>query len=196
MYAFAEYFTTCPSKVALHIRVGINSVDNFRGQIESFSVALYDFDHSHALFVVFEPARIQFVERALTVMTERRMSQIVSQSDSLGQILVQPHGSGDSPRYLRDLKRVSQPRPVMVGFRDKKYLRLMFKPPERVAVYNSVTVALGFRADLQGVSPAFALCHSLAAFSHSSRFFVFHCYFSGQAHKTTPVSLQISASLI
>ena len=57
---------------------------------------------------------------------ERRMTDIVSQSQSLGKILVQSKHPRDRPRNLRDLNRVGEPVAEMIRRAGREHLHLIF----------------------------------------------------------------------
>ena len=60
-------------------------------------------------------------------MSERRMSEIMSQRDRLRQGFIHPKRLCDRPGDLGDLQRVRQPRAVVVAFRGQKDLCLVFQ---------------------------------------------------------------------
>jgi hypothetical protein len=84
----------------------------------------------------------KFPQNALPGMPERGMPEIMSQCDSLSQILIQAQGARDRPGNLRDLQRVSQARPRVIALRKGENLRLVFQAAEGFAVYYSVAVTL------------------------------------------------------
>jgi hypothetical protein len=75
-------------------------------------------------------------------MTKRGVPKVMSERDSLRQILVQPERARDGAGNLRDLKRVSQARPGVVALWKRKNLGLVFQAAEGFAVYDSVAIAL------------------------------------------------------
>ena len=81
-------------------------------------------------------------------MTKRSVPQIMPQRDSFYEILIQPERLGDSPRILRHLQRMCQTGPVMVSFRKKKDLCLLFQTPKCLAVQDPGPVSLKDRADI------------------------------------------------
>src|SRR5258706_5744445 len=81
-------------------------------------------------------------------MAERCVAQVVTERDGFGQLLVQPQHFGDRARNLRDLERMREPRPVVIAGRREKHLRLVLQPPKRLAVDDSIAVALKRRPDV------------------------------------------------
>ena len=102
------------------------------------------------LLVVTEPAPEALVEgavkRVLAGVTEGRMAHVVTEPDRLGEILVEPQGTGDTARDPGRLERVRHPRAVVVARRVDEDLRLPLEPPERLRVQDPVAVALERRA--------------------------------------------------
>ena len=88
----------------------------------------------------------RLVERGLPRVPERRVPEIVSERDRLGQVLVERERTRDRAGYLRDLERVRHARAVVVAFRGQEDLRLVREPPKRLAVDDAVPVPLILRA--------------------------------------------------
>jgi len=57
------------------------------------------------------------VEDGLPDVPERRMAEVVPESDRLREVLVERQCAGHRPGDLRDLERVGQPRAVVVALR-------------------------------------------------------------------------------
>ena len=110
-------------------------------------VVLEDVDDAEALLVVLEAARDQRLQDALAGVAERRVPEIVSERDRLGQLFVQPQHLRDAAGDLRHLERVREPGPVVIPLRREEDLRLVLQPAERLAVDHPVAVALERRAD-------------------------------------------------
>ena len=115
-------------------------------EIQPASVLFETVHHAQALRSVMEAGQAVLarepVQHALAHVAERCVAEVVAQRYRLRQILVEPQRARDSPRNLRNLERMRQPRPVMVALRKKKDLSLIFEPAERFAVDNPVPVAL------------------------------------------------------
>ena len=79
-------------------------------------------------------------------MAERRMPEVVAKADRLDEILVERQRPCDRPGDLRDLKRVREPRAVMVALGRNEHLGLVHQPAESLAVDDPVTVTLERRA--------------------------------------------------
>ena len=75
-------------------------------------------------------------------MSERRVAQIVGESDRLGQILVQAQDSGQRPGNLSDLQGMSEPGSIVVALVLHKHLSFVLQPTECRGMYDSVSVAL------------------------------------------------------
>src|SRR6267142_1028922 len=57
----------------------------------------------------------QLVELSLAGMAERRMADVVNESESFGELVVQAQRGGNGARDLRNFKRVRQPVAEVVG---------------------------------------------------------------------------------
>ena len=97
-----------------------------------------------------EAAGHSLVQGVFANMAERRMAQIMPQRDGFGQIFVQPQAPGQRPGHLRHLQRVGQAGAVMVAHGGKKHLRLVFQPPEALAVNDTVPISLKIRPQIIG----------------------------------------------
>ena len=86
------------------------------------------------------------VERRLARVPEGRVTEVVAESDRLGQVLVQTQRARDRARDAGRLDRVRQPRAVVVALGRDEDLGLVLEPPERLAVHDAVAVALERRA--------------------------------------------------
>lgn len=75
------------------------------------------------------------------------MPEVVSHCDRFDKVFVEPYRAPDRPCDLRHFEGVRKARSVMIAFGRQENLRLVFQPPERFAVNNSVAVALKLRAD-------------------------------------------------
>ena len=67
--------------------------------------------------IVFEAVRTYLVESLFAAVTERGVPKIMPEGDSFCKILVKSHAAGNSSRYLRDLKGVSESSSVVVAYR-------------------------------------------------------------------------------
>ena len=118
-------------------------------EVQAAAVALDAVDDAQALLIVPEAdAGIDRVERALSRVAERRVAEVVPETDGLGEIFVEFERAGDRAREPRDLERVRQARAVMVALRAQEHLRLVFQAAERFRVRDAVDVALEARAHL------------------------------------------------
>src|SRR5262245_59726161 len=95
-----------------------------------------------ALFVVVESTRHQRVDDTFAGVAKRRMPEIVTERDGLGEFLVEPQHVRDGPRDLRHLERVREPGAIVIASWREEYLRLVFQPAKRLAVNDSIAIAL------------------------------------------------------
>ena len=119
-----------------------DAVADLPREIQALAVVFQPVDDPQALLVVIEAARSQIVEDALAGVTKRRVAEIVTERDRLGQLLVQTEDLRDRPRDLRDLQRVREPRAVVVALRRQKDLRLVRQASKRLGVDDAVAIAL------------------------------------------------------
>jgi hypothetical protein len=73
-------------------------------------------------------------------MTERRMTEIMSECQSLREILVEAECACKRAGNLGDFQSVRQSCPVVIAFVIDKDLRLMRQTPERRRMYDPITV--------------------------------------------------------
>jgi hypothetical protein len=64
----------------------------------------------------------------------------MTESDRLGQVLVQTQSTGRAAGDLGDLERVRETRPEMIALVGDEDLRLVFESPERVRVDDPIPV--------------------------------------------------------
>ena len=95
-----------------------------------------------------EAVRHQFADDALTGMTKRRVPEIVSERNRLGEFFVQAQHLRDGARDLRDLERVCEAGAIVIAGRREEHLRLVLQPPERLAVNDAVAIALERRPNV------------------------------------------------
>ena len=107
-----------------------NSVAHLVGQIESLAVFLKEIDHAQALCGVRKVRRMALLQNRLSRMSERRMSEIVSQRDRLTQIFIEKQRTRGCPCDLHDLQRVCQTCAVVVSRGCEKDLRFIHKASE------------------------------------------------------------------
>ena len=128
-----------------------DAVAHLLGQVEAATVALQHLDHAQRVLVVLEAAVAALaqgsVERLLAGMAKRRVAEIVTEPDRLGQVLVEAERAGDGASDPAGLQRVGQPGPVVVALGGDEDLGLVLEPPEGLAVDNAIAIALERRAD-------------------------------------------------
>src|SRR5438067_13454070 len=98
--------------------------------------------------VVLEPAVLLHapVQGRLARMAERRMTEVMGQSDRLSQVFVKPQPPRDRPANLSDFQRVRQPSAVVVVRLIDEDLRLIHQPTKSRGVNDAIAVALIRRA--------------------------------------------------
>ena len=111
-------------------------------QVQPAPVALEHVHHAQALLIVLEAAGIYAVERPLTRVAERRVSQIMPKRGGLGEVFVQCERPRHRTCKAADLQRVRQARAVMVALGLEEHLRFMLQAAERFGVRDSVNIAL------------------------------------------------------
>ena len=123
-----------------------NPVPHLIGQIQALSVLFQHIHDAEALLIVLEMA-VYLCQRLLSHMTEGRMSQVMAETDGFHQVLIETERPGHGPPDLGDLQGVGHARPVMVAHGRDIDLRLVFQPPESIAVQNPVPVPLEIHAE-------------------------------------------------
>ena len=125
-----------------------HSIPYLPGQVQPFPILLQPIHHPDTLLKMSKSFRADLIQRRLTRMPERRMSEIMSQRNRLHQILIQFQCLRDRPRRLRHLQRMRQPGPIMIPLRRQKHLRLILEPPKRLRMNNPIPVSLINRPDI------------------------------------------------
>ena len=82
-----------------------------------------------------------FVERPFASMSERRMAEVMSERQRLGEVFIQAQGARERPGDLHNFERMRKSRTVVVTFVIDEHLRFMGQPPERSRVDNPVAIA-------------------------------------------------------
>ena len=158
---------------ALRAGVAEDAVAHLPGEVKAPPVLLQALHQPHALSVVSEDVAALvgvWIDTAITshgtresafpAVSKGRVAKIVAQCDSLGKVLVESKRTRDAPGNLRDFKRVSEPRAVVVALWGKEDLRLVGQAPEALAVEDAVAVTLIARPEkvfLLGHVPALRL---------------------------------------
>ena len=97
-----------------------NAVADFCRQIQSLPVLLDQVYYTKALLIVSVPMGADAVENRFSAVPERRMSQIVSQCNGFGQILVEPQSTGNGTGNLCDFQRMGKTSAVVISGRGKE----------------------------------------------------------------------------
>jgi hypothetical protein len=75
-------------------------------------------------------------------MTKGRMTEIVRETNALDQVFVAAQGTRQRPPNLSNFQRVGESGAEVITFVVDENLRLIFEPPKRGCVKNTVPVAL------------------------------------------------------
>ena len=117
-------------------RVGLDPVDDLVCQVER----LQHLEDAHALIRVAPLPVDELAQRVLPRVAEWRVTHVVTQTDGLGERLVERQRTGDGPSDLSDLEGVRQPSDEVVSLGVHEHLCLVFQPPERLRVEDAVAV--------------------------------------------------------
>jgi len=121
--------------------VSKNAVTDRKCQVESAPIPFQMIDDTKTLLAVPE-AREGFGQRCLTGVPERRVSEIVAETDRLDEVLVEKEGPADGTSYLRDLEGVGETGSVVVASGSDEDLGLVHQPAKTLGVEDTVAVAL------------------------------------------------------
>ena len=123
-----------------------DAVADLLGQVETAAIAFEHVDDAQRLLPVVEVAAEALaqaaVEHVLADVAERRVAEIVAESDRLDEVLVEAQRARDGARDAGDLERVREARAVVVALRRDENLRLVLEAAEGLAVHDPVAVAL------------------------------------------------------
>ncbi|WP_459861606.1 hypothetical protein [Desulfuromonas carbonis] len=70
------------------------------------------------------------------------MTKIMPQGDRFGEVFVQGQGPGDRSGNLRNFESMGQPGPIVIPFRGKKDLGLVFQTSKGLAMQDPVAIVL------------------------------------------------------
>src|SRR5208337_657449 len=119
--------------------------------------------HPQGLGVVIEAAEgtKALVEGALAGMAEGRMTEVVSQRQRLGEVLVEAERTGERAGDLRNFERVGEPRAIVVALVENEHLGFVLEAAKGGRVDDAVAVApkraAAFAGRL-GMEPAATVC--------------------------------------
>ena len=129
-------------EVAARLGVVEYSIAYLPHQVQAAAVFFQLLDDSQALAAVAKSARMQFVHSVLADVSERRVTEVVSECDGFSEVFVQVERARYRPRYLGHLQGVRQTGGVVVAEWGYEDLCLVLQPPERLGVQDAVPVAL------------------------------------------------------
>lgn len=119
-----------------------DTVFHSEGEVKAPAFFLQGLDDADALQVVLKAVGTDLIENSLTAVTERRVTEVMTESDSLSEILIQAQTAGNSTCYLSHLEGMCQTGAVVVADRREEDLSLSFKSAEGVTVEDTIAVAL------------------------------------------------------
>jgi hypothetical protein len=82
------------------------------------------------------------VQLILAGMRKRRMADIMNQRQRFRQIFIEPERTSRRTGNLRHFNGVRQPIAEVIGKARCEDLRLVFQPPERTCMHNTIPVTL------------------------------------------------------
>ena len=88
------------------------------------------------------------IQGSFSCMSKGGVPQIMAQRDCLCQIFVEAQSLCNGPGVLGHFQGMGQSGSVMVSFWQQKYLRLLLKSAECLAVKDPVPVSLKYRPDI------------------------------------------------
>src|SRR6266850_409591 len=124
-----------------------DALANFKSEIQTWKIEIALFEllnDAQRVQIVIEKTAVhahQLVELSLAGMAERRMADVVNESESFGELVVQAQRGGNGARDLRNFKRVRQPVAEVVGIACGENLRLRFEAPEGSRVDDAIAIA-------------------------------------------------------
>src|SRR5215210_2692125 len=123
------------------LRVTKNAVPDRKRQVETAPIPFQMINHAKTLLVVPE-AREGFGQRGLTGMPERRVTEIVAETDRLNEVLVEEERPANSTSYLGDLEGVGEAGSIVVAGGSDEDLGLVHQSAKTLRVEDAVAVAL------------------------------------------------------
>ena len=131
----------------LALGVADDAVAHLPGEVEPLASLFQPVHHPQGLLVVGKTAGHEGVEQPLSRVTKGGVAQIVTQRNSLGQVLVKAQCPGNGAGNAVDLQSVGHPGAVVIPLRLEKDLGLVLEAAKRFAVHNAVDVPLKAGAD-------------------------------------------------
>ena len=129
-----------------------DSFSHFERQIESgeLEIAMFKlFDDAQCVKIMVERAAMrlhQFVQFTFASVAERRVADVVDQSQSFGKFTIEAEGCGNGARNLRDFKGVGEAIAEMVGVARGENLGLGFQAAKGPRMDDAVPIASVLRA--------------------------------------------------
>ena len=119
----------------------------FPCQVQAVMLGIRTFQphqHPQSMGIVVPPAigRHRLGQSIFARMAERRVTNVMCQTQGLGQILVQPQRARDHPADLRHLQRVREANAVVIAIGRDEHLRFRPQPPKGNRMNDPVAVTL------------------------------------------------------
>ena len=137
-------------KIAPGFGVHEDALPHLPCEVQSVALFLQLFDDAQALMVVPETSGVQRCDFALADVTERSMSKVVPQRNSLGEVFVEVEGARDGSGYLGYFEGVGESGYKVVALGRDEHLSLVFQASEGIDVKDAVPVSLELGADGRG----------------------------------------------
>jgi hypothetical protein len=118
-----------------------NAVADWKRQIQTAPIPFQMIDDTKTLLVVAETGE-GFGQGRLTGVAERRVTQIVAETDCLDEVLVEEERPADSASDLGHLEGMGEASPVVVTGGSDKDLSLVHQAAKALGVQDAVAVAL------------------------------------------------------
>ena len=107
--------------------MAFDAVANLKGEIKPLSVFFKHINNSETLFVMLEACGAYRIERTLARMAKGSVTQIMAESDCLGQVAVEHQCPRNRSCNLRNLKSVSQTGAVIITLGRKENLSFVLQ---------------------------------------------------------------------
>jgi hypothetical protein len=127
-----------------------DALPHLPSEVQPFALFFQLFDDAQTLMIMTETSGVQRRDLALADVTERGVSEVVSQRNSLGEVFVEVKSAGDGSGYLGYFERVGESGHKVVALGRDEYLSLVFQASEGIGVKDAVPVSLELGADRRG----------------------------------------------
>src|SRR5215213_4797792 len=118
-----------------------NAVADWKGQVETAPIPFQMIDDAQTLLVVSKAGK-RIGQSRLTGVAERRVTEIVAETNRLDEVLIEEERPADGAGDLGHLEGVGEPGAVVVTSGSDKDLGLVHQPAKALGMEDAVTVAL------------------------------------------------------